>query len=146
MYFSNLSQAHVIGKLAEDIASLCQGDENDITRRSTIITDLTSCLLAISYQEETDASSKGLKKIAIALTDSIAKHLMKAQEGDINVFKCLHELDLSPEAAKRFCTRQLALILSRDPQIKVVQALASQAEWTYAKAACICERHIHTGE
>ena len=136
LHFSNLSQAQVIGKLAEDIALLCSGSQEEFSRRFNIVTDLMTSLLAILYRsDELDTASKGLKKIGIALTDSITKHLMKAQSGDINVFKCLHEppLDLSSDAIKKFGVRQLALILSRDPEFKVSQAVSSQPEWTYAK-------------
>jgi hypothetical protein len=144
LHCSHLLQAHIIAKLAEDLAALCTGSEGDLSRRRSIVLGLMTSLLSMSYSTVDDetggastssSSSKALRKISVALTDSVTKHLLSVQQGDINAMICLHDpsLDLSPDTVKRFCSRQLALILSREPEMKVSEALSSQAAWTYSK-------------
>ena len=133
---ANLGHPSVIGKLAQDVVQLFltqlpHGDVHEI-----IATDIIYFLLRQGYCEnvpvESAGPAKGLKKICCALLDSITKKLF-AGGGTTYVIVSRSVMHDETIDIKRFCTRQLIVILSLNPIYKVSQALQLQHKWCYGK-------------
>ncbi|KAI0222527.1 Fanconi anemia group A protein [Lamellibrachia satsuma] len=135
----NLSQPTVIGSLATDIARLCEtGDEHSLPHRKAIISDLVGCLVQHGYQTalSDDATARGMKKVSCALLDSIAKKvLIEGTDRDITLHSLPHTTSAQGDSRvlKAFFTRQLSVILSLNPLLKVSEALTMQSQWTYSR-------------
>ncbi|XP_064641376.1 Fanconi anemia group A protein homolog [Lineus longissimus] len=135
----NLGKAVIFEALPGNIISMCRSASESERRRVDIISDLMAYLIRQGYarrSSELDHASKTLKRVTVAVLDSILKDTLKnvtelGLPHQNPFYLAFNHGGLDSETIKRCCTHLLAVTMSLNPDLKVSQALIKQSTWKY---------------